>query len=186
MQQKGDTHDRTALGRMSHLRFPRLRRNHGWPQAPRQGGGNLAPLGLLAGFLRKPGPVGPGYRISPPSGLFGTLARIHESRRGPKAAGASHHSGERRGARGAGLFFARAALRLSSSTQNLIRQFTKNGPVPSSTFDVPRATIITRSVSEGVNRRLPRSVPRYLADASDYDVRAALWAGPWREPEWCG
>jgi hypothetical protein len=39
---------------------------------------------------------------------------------------------------GAGLFFARAALRLSSITRNLIRQFTKNGPVPSSTLDVAR------------------------------------------------
>jgi hypothetical protein len=39
---------------------------------------------------------------------------------------------------GAGLFFARAALRPSSITQHLIRQFTKNGPVPSSTLDVAR------------------------------------------------
>jgi hypothetical protein len=35
------------------------------------------------------------------------------------------------------------------SRETLIRQFTKNGPVPSSTLDVPRTTIITRSVSEG-------------------------------------
>jgi hypothetical protein len=43
-----------------------------------------------------------------------------------------------RPAQGAGLFFAHASLRLSSIKRNLIRHFTKNGPVPTSTLGVAR------------------------------------------------
>jgi hypothetical protein len=64
---------------------------------------------------------------------------------------------------GAGLFFARAALRPSSITRNLIRQFTKNGPVPSSTFDVAREYVtpsLTLRVMMRVNdgQRLARAM----------------------------
>jgi hypothetical protein len=79
--------------------------------------------GFSPDFCANPGLLARAIESRP---LWGFSARLRGSTKvagarrpqGP-AAGASHHSGERRGARGAGLLFARAALRLSSITRNL-------------------------------------------------------------------